>query len=106
MATETTFVAETTQYMLPDGRRVPQHIALDASLQPRYDDLRACDCRIAAEVLTTGDVSVTLEHEEGDYNIRVVPNDDSVRRAIEEMLREFDPARFRDWLALVTGGDE
>jgi Arc/MetJ family transcription regulator len=80
-------LCDVIQYMLPDGRKSPQQVELDDALAASYERMRKSGYRLAAEVLTTGHVSVTIESDQDDLDLRVVPNGPRVRDAYENMLR-------------------
>ena len=48
--------------------------------------MRKKNRRLAAEVLQTQEVSITIEDDEQDFDIRVVKNGPEVNAAVREML--------------------
>lgn len=83
-----------TQYMRPDGHRVPQFIDLDATTEEKSANLIAQGFRFEIEVLTTGEVSMTIVHDDYgcDVAIRVCPNGPQVPAKVAEMINGFDPS--------------
>jgi hypothetical protein len=81
------------QYLRPHGRRSLEETDIDARHEKAYARMLALGWNLAAEVLTGGAVSITVEdrHEEIDRAIRVVANGPGVQRAIEEVLEEACP---------------
>jgi len=77
---------EVTQYLRPDGRKNLGGIDIDDKCMDQYRFMQDQDRRIAMEVLTTGEVSVTMEDDEQDYGIRIVPNGIQVKEAVEDIL--------------------
>ena len=82
---------EFTQYILPNGRK--ELIKIDRG--PAYDKkasaLRKAKCRFEAEILRTGEVSLTCEQEESDGNwltlsIEVVPNGPGILEAVDRLI--------------------
>lgn len=56
-------------------------------LHEAYTDMIASGCRLEAEVLSTGEVSVTVTNDDADVDIRVTRNDDSVVEALKTMIQ-------------------
>jgi hypothetical protein len=81
------FLAKVTQYLRPDGRKVVILTSLEECLKADYDDMLISGCHLEAEVLSTGEVSLTVSDGETDVDIEVVNNDESVVNAINKMLR-------------------
>lgn len=46
--------------------------------------------RFECEQLTTGDVSLTISDDDGDYAFQVVPNGSDVPGAVDRLVLEFD----------------
>lgn len=78
-----------TQYLLPDGRKRETHITLPDEAERPYIEMLGYSCRLEAEILSTGEVSVTVFHveEEIDLDIEVVPNGPEVQDALMKMLK-------------------
>lgn len=82
-----------TQFKMPDGRAVQTGTDLPDELQPHYDEMRRRGWRFEAEMLSTGDVSITIADDETDQDIRIVANGPGVQDAMVEMLRALLPQR-------------
>lgn len=92
-------IVELTQFMRPDGRQVASSCDVSEELKEQYQQLRSLGCRLTCEVLQTSDISLAIEHEEGDYAIELCENaPDKPKAALEKLLRRFKPEEFREWL--------
>jgi hypothetical protein len=92
-----------TEFIPPRGRQEQEHLEVADDCAVGYEALQRHNCRLTAERLTTGALSTCIEHEEGDYDIQIVPHDAAkFREAVETMLRRFDGAKFEEWLKAVT----
>jgi len=78
---------EVVQYFRPNGRQRLMTTELDDVLENLYEDMTEHGCRFEAEVLNTGEVSVTVYDGNQDIEIAVVQNGSDVQRTMEEMLR-------------------
>jgi len=87
-----------TQFIPPRGRQEIVHATVPDELAVNYESLRRHNCRLTAEILSTGHVSQCIEHEEGDYAIEICANGPEVQQHLEKMLREFDGVKFEAWL--------
>jgi len=83
---EKTFEADVLQYMMPDGRQVHMKTPLPVECLEAYEAMEAANCRLEAEVLSTGEVSVTISDSEYDRDCRVVKNGPDVKTALAAML--------------------
>ena len=70
------FQAVVHQFMRPNGRKVIKYVDLPEDFKEKYEDMKKAGCRLTAEVLTTGEVSVCVENDEADLDIRVVDNNE------------------------------
>lgn len=81
------------QYLRPYGRPrdMTTEVPESAEALRGYDELAAGGCRLTAEVLMTGQASLTIEDlgREFDDSIRVVENGPAVPEAIVELLSAF-----------------
>jgi hypothetical protein len=94
-------IFEYVQYLRPDGRQVIRSAEAPDELLEKYKAIHDAGCVLAAEVLTTGHVSLTVEapDDAGDFMIEVVPNGPEVPKAWERMLEQFDTDELDAWLA-------
>lgn len=81
-----------TQYLLPDGRRTSFTMEVPADVADKAARLEKAGLFLEAEVLRTGEVSLTIadREEEVDADIRVVPNGPAVTEAALDLIRRFD----------------
>lgn len=79
-----------TQYMLPDGR--PEAIAIDRPIvvADKADQIRDAGFRLEAEVLTTGQVHMTVTSDEADVASVICSNGPEVLDAVDSMILGFD----------------
>jgi len=84
-----TFTADIIQFMRPDGRQVERTVELPKQFEPNYLNMINSGCRFESEVLSTGEVSLTLANtaEEEDVDIEVVENGPEVPLALVGMLK-------------------
>lgn len=82
-----------TQYLRSNGEKRPAIIDRPAPIANKADMLRLAGWRLECEVLTTGEVSFTCEHDdsEGDVDleaIRVVKNGPGTAEAVDSLIEE------------------
>jgi hypothetical protein len=84
-----TYMADVMQFLLPNGRQRPMTVELPAESKDDYTAMIESGCRFEAEILTIGEVSVTISDQTNDVDIdiRVIPNGPAVPAALVEMLR-------------------
>ena len=81
---------EFTQYLRPDGR--PKQIVIDRP-QHLYEKARQIiesGYWFEAEVLTTGEVSLTVSDAHGDHAFEIVPNGPDVPAAVDRLIAGFE----------------
>ncbi len=80
-----------TQYMRPSGRAVPVSIEVSEATANKAQTIIARGFRFECEVLTTGQVSLTItDPDEGDLDIKIIENGPGVREAVEAMITRFE----------------
>lgn len=91
---------EAVQFLRPDGEQKIVYAEVADDLADNYATMReTCKCRITIE-LNPGDVvSICIEHEEGDFDIELVPNGPGVQVATDRIIRRFNKKNFDRWLA-------
>jgi len=77
---------EVIQFLRPDGRKRLCSVTLDHDLHAEYTAMQIQGWRFEAEVLTTGEVSLTITSEDQDEAISTVPNGPAVPEALARML--------------------
>jgi hypothetical protein len=75
-----------TQYMRPDGRRRNIWAPCPEGLEAKASAIMDNDWRFEAEVLTTGDVSLTVSDGSEDVAIEIAPNGPEVPRALARLI--------------------
>jgi hypothetical protein len=95
-----------TQFILPDGRQSDTFCdGLPADLQSQYDLIRENGCRLTCEILTTGDISLAVEHKDGDFDIEIAtngPGEKSPKKSLERLIRRFNVDAFEKWLESIA----
>lgn len=80
-----------TQYMRPMGEPRPVKVERPEPIETLAKELIAQGCRLDCEVLTTGEVSFTVEHENWPATIiasELVANGPTVLPAVDRMIKE------------------
>ena len=76
-----------TQYLRPNGERRLEQAEISDCFQALYEDMQDYGYRLAAEILTTGHISLTIENNEEDVDIEIVANGPDVLKTIETLLQ-------------------
>lgn len=86
-----------TQYVRPHGNRRALTMEVPHDVADKADQLRERHLVLECEVLTTGEVSLTItdQEQEHDVDIRVVPNGPAVPDAVYDLVRRFDLEGFK-----------
>ena len=89
-----TTTVEVVQYLRSNGRKVLQTTELEGNLQSDYEDMQNHNCHFEAEVLKTGEVSLTIWNEvkEKDIDMILAMNSVDVQKALTDMLQK------KNWL--------
>lgn len=91
-------IAKLTQYLLPDGRQKSVECEVTDDLTAQLESMQGAGAKLEAEVLRTGEVSLTVTHATyGDFDIEVIPNDSNVPKALKRLVRRFDTGDFDRW---------
>lgn len=93
---------EIIQFIAPHGEQRNRSAEVPDDCAVGYEALCRNKCRLTAEVLMTGYVSQCIEHDDGDFDIRVTPNGPEVSKVLADMIRSFDGAAFTEWLKEAT----
>lgn len=82
---------EFTQYVLPHGRKRAQYISMPLDICKMAEEIQANGYVFECEVLTTGQVSLTITdpQEEYDVDIMIVDNGPDVVTAVETLIERF-----------------
>ncbi len=78
-----------TQYLMPDGRKRDVSISRPKEIYDKALDIIDAGYRFEAEVLTTGQVSLTITGRDEDVDIEVVENGPKVPLAVDNMVNRF-----------------
>ena len=76
---------DVVQYLRPSGTQRSTTTMLDIPSY-LYEQMRKHECRFEAEILITGEVSLTISDTEQDLDIEIVSNGPEVQKAMERML--------------------
>lgn len=88
-----------TQFHPPNGRQEQVTCShINDACQAGYAAMQQAGCRLTSEELSTGHISVCIEHPDGDVAIRVIPNGPRVLAAVEAMLLAFKPEHVAEML--------
>ena len=77
---------EFTQFLMPDGRQVPAIIERPDPIADKASELVANGCRLEIEMLTTGQISMAVEHDDDTWAIEITPNDPEVLSGIDKII--------------------
>lgn len=91
--------AEFTQYLRPNGTPKPVTINIADDLSGHLDAIGKVGARLECEVLTTGEVSLTIfdPELEQDFDIELVPNGPGVPDAVDRLIRRFTQEQYQAW---------
>lgn len=89
-----------SSYKPPKGYAGKENYEVLDSLKEKYRTIIHLEMDFSVEYLRTGEISVTLEHEEGIYRIEILrgENKNEISSVIQGMLSEFQVADFEDWI--------
>jgi len=78
------------QYMRPSGRPSSFQVEVPDELRHQWDKICKSNIRLASEMLMDGTISVTLEDDEHDHAIELVPNEPGKPvAAVVKLISEF-----------------
>jgi hypothetical protein len=77
-----------TQYMRPNGRKVPQWIERPDDIEEKAKAVIAAGGRFEVEHLMSGAASLTVAYQDDDIAIRVVQNGPPVLEAVDAIVEE------------------
>lgn len=80
-----------TQYLMPDGRQRETSIVRSMAVCEKATDIIGAGYSFEVEMLSTGDVSLTITDDDGDADIEVVKNAPGgvVGEAVDRLVRRF-----------------
>ena len=91
-------IVQVTQFIRPNGRQEPYTTEVSDECAVGYETMQRNKCRLTAEIIFGDMVSLCIEHEFGDYRMRLMPNGPQVQAELTDMLKSFDEAEFDRWL--------
>ena len=90
---------EVTQFLRPHGRREAMTTVVPDACRDGYANMLLEHCRLTAEVLTTGHISLCIEDTVyGDFDSRLVANGPDVPKALTDMLTTFRRSDHMQWV--------
>lgn len=100
------------QYIRPNGGTQESSVDdMPDELVPILKELSKCGLRLAAEVLTTGEVSFTIEYpkEAADFDIEIAvngPGENGTKASLEKLIRRFGKKSFMVWKKHLRQSDD
>jgi len=81
------------QYLRPDGRKIYAEISRPEEVELKAGQIMAAGFRFEVEILTTGQVSMTITNDEdGDVATEIIPcNGPEVPEAVDRMIMNWRP---------------
>ena len=80
-------VIEMTQFLRPQGRQRKVTMPAPKDMEDDYKQMLEDGFHLEGEMLSTGEVSITVSDDDADYDISVIPNGPEVIKAIGRMLQ-------------------
>ena len=99
-------IAYITQYLRPDGRKRIEHVTIPDSYQQKIDLLKANDCELNCEQLTTGKAAQYISWQDGEVDVDISPCGSEAVNALLRMLDRFSQESFDAWKAVFLADDE
>ncbi len=87
MTTQPDYQADVIKYKGPYGESVHTSTPLPFGTYDYYQDMLSADCYFEAEILRTGEVSITITNNEMDVDIEITPNGPEVQEGMVTMLK-------------------
>lgn len=89
-------IVEVIQFLRPYGRQVKQEAEVPDELIDKYTQMREAGCRLTAEVLPGGLVSLCIESRELGEDLYLLlanngPGANSPANVVAKLLEQFDP---------------
>jgi len=80
------------RYLRPNGRREAMTVQRPDNIAKAADAIREHGFRFECEVLTTGDVALSISDDDADYLLKVCANGPDVLVTVDLLISEFDVA--------------
>lgn len=87
---------ELTRFELPFGKKSTVEYEIYDSFYEKYKAIIDNGCRLTIEKLRTGQVSICIEHDYGDFDIQLCRDGDEVA-TIQTLLQKFDVDSLNNW---------
>ncbi len=93
-----------TKYTLPNGAKsFFAATNMPDDLQPIVSTIELNGCKFTCEILTTGEWSITISHEEGDFDCEICSQScEQFNQALERLIRRWNIDDFESWLMEVS----
>lgn len=93
-----------TQYMRPNGRRIPRTMEVPNKLKKQYELILSCGCELTCEQLMSREAVQYISNANGDFAIETTPAGDlkAADAAIQQLIKAFDKDLFEKWNAQFT----
>ena len=75
-----------TQYLMPDGRKVPNSIDRPEVIEKKAESIISRGLSFECEMLTTGQISLTVSDGQQDIDIEVCQNGPEVPISVDRMI--------------------
>ena len=79
-----------TQYIPPNGKKETVTIDRPQHIFDKAEKIREAGFHFEAEVLTAGQVSLTIGDDDGDWAYEIIPNDPNVAQGVDRLIMNFD----------------
>ena len=98
-------IVEFTQFCLPDGRQKQITTEVADDLAPQLSSIESVGARLEAEILTTGEVSLSISVPwEGNFDTIVVQNGPEVSGAVDKLIRRFSQEAYEKYITEERAG--
>ena len=92
-------IIEVLHFYLPNGRAEWEEVEIKDFLKEKYELIQKFGCRLTAEVLTNGKVSLCIENPDmDDFDIKVCENGPKVIEILENMIDNFNEREYLEYI--------
>lgn len=100
---DTTGAIRFTEYVLPRGEKRDMHVKRPFAITQKAKHILGLGYKFEAEILTTGQVSLTIAGKNTDVGIVICRNGPEVLDAVDRLIMEFDETKARKMENAMTG---